>query len=179
MRGRTIICSAVFISLSTAYAAIQPISKIPVKARVPLTKRLREFVTVNRSRDWAGLYRLVSDTGRGRISKQRFIDAMEAGHGRSFASEPDLLEFHEASAERVGKNEYDIYGCARTQREGEEYNGVAVVHAGFEHGDWLFSGWTFVVPNEVCEVLSDPQWEPMSRLKWKLPLEELRSLRGN
>jgi hypothetical protein len=65
------------------------------------------------------------------------------------------------------------------KREGMEFNGVALIHAVFEHNDWFFSGWAFTeFPNEPCKSLSDPKWEKPDPMEWSLPLEELRSPNG-
>jgi hypothetical protein len=164
--------------LGVAQATIEPFSKIPGEQRTALSKQLETYVSANRTRDWSRLYGLVSDTGRGGVSKETFVKAMEVGHGKSFANEPDLLLLDPLLAEAGKNNDYDVYGCAQAQREGEAYHGVAVVHAVFEHGGWFFTGWTFTIPNEPCEVLSDPSWQPLSRIPWKLPMEELRNLPG-
>ena len=66
-------------------------------------------------------------------------------------------------------------GCAKAQREGRMYNGIAVAHAVFEHAGWFFTGWSFTeFPNEPCNVLSDPKWKPENPIGWDQPMEELR-----
>ena len=157
------------------HAEIKAFSKIPSEQRLSLSKRLDAYVHAQQSRDWEKLYDFVSDIGRGGVSRQVFIKAMQQGHGRTFANEPDLLEFRPKLAE-ANDHAYDVYGCAKAEREGENYDGVAVIHAVREHDDWLFTGWTFTVPNEPCKALSDSSWQPMSRIVWKLPMEELRNL---
>jgi hypothetical protein len=165
--------------VTVAQAAINPFSKIPNEQRAALSKQLEAYLNANRTRDWGKLYSLVSDTGRGGVSKETFVNAMEVGHGKSFANEPDLLQFNPELAEGDKDVEYDVYGCATAQREGETHRGVAVVHTVFEHSGWLFTGWSFTeFPNEPCKALSDPSWKPFSRIPWKLPMEELRGLPG-
>lgn len=69
---------------------------------------------------------------------------------------------------------YDIYGCGRAQREGMMFNGIVVLHTVFEHNDWSFTGWRFTeFPNEPCKALSDPKWQPESRVAWNSPMEEV------
>jgi hypothetical protein len=168
-----------FLMVAVAQATIDPFSKIPNEERAALSKQIEAYVSANQTRDWGKVYALVSDTGRGGVSKELFVKAMEVGHGKSFANEPDLLQFDPKLAEADKDAEYDVYGCAKAQREGETYRGVAVVHAVFEHGGWFFTGWSFTMfPNEPCKALSNPSWEPFSRIPWKSPMEELRSLPG-
>jgi hypothetical protein len=178
MKTVTGLALGLLLMLAVAQATIAPFSKIPGEQKAALSKQLEAYVNANRTRDWGKLYTLVSDTGRGGVSKETFVRAMEVGHGKSFANEADLLQFDPERAEEDKNDEYDIYGCAKAQREGETYHGVAVVHAVFEHGSWFFTGWSFTVPNEPCKVLSDPSWKPLSRIPWKLPMEELRNLPG-
>jgi hypothetical protein len=64
-------------------------------------------------------------------------------------------------------------------REGQTFNGVALIHAVFEHNDWFFSGWRFTeFPNEPCKALSDPSWEAPAPMEWDQPMEELRGPAG-
>lgn len=179
MKTVTSLALGLLLVVTVTQATINRFSKIPSEQRVALSKQLEAYVSANQTRDWSKLYLLVSDTGRGGVSKEIFVKAMEVGHGRSFANEPDLLQFDPELAEADNDVEYDVYGCAKAQREGETYRGVAVVHAVFEHGGWFFTGWSFTeFPNEPCRALSDPSWKPFSRIPWKLPMEELRSLPG-
>jgi len=98
---------------------------------------------------------------------------MASNHGKDFAQYPDLQTF---AAYRTRENDdgYDIYGCARAEREDEPFRGIAEVHAVFEHENWFFTGWTFRDTSErACEQLSDPNWQPERALKWNRPMEEL------
>jgi len=178
MRTPTSLALGLVLMLAVAQATIEPFSKIAGEERTALSKQLEAYVGANQSRNWSELYFLISDTGRGGVSQETFVEAMKAGHGKSFANEPDLLQFDPKLAEADKGGGYDVYGCAKAQREGETYLGVAVVHAVFEHGGWFFTGWSFTAPNEPCKVLSAPSWEPLSRIPWKLPMEELRNLPG-
>lgn len=131
----------------------------------------------NRSRDWKKLYDFISDAGRGGTDRQIFVARMTTAHGRDFANDPDLLEFRPVRT--VKESGFDIYGCAKAQREGRAFNGIALTHAVLEHDDWYFSGWTFTeFPNEPCEDLSDPSWETPGPMEWNQPMEELRGLGG-
>lgn len=151
-----------------------PLSKIPAQQRESLAKRLSAYVRVYTSRNWAALYGLVSDVGRGGVTPQDFVVRMKAAHGLQFAQDPDLLEFRPDHAEPNGKG-YDIYGCGKARREGMMFNGIAVTHAVFEHNDWFFTGWSFTeFPNEPCKDLMDPAWRPDSIMGWDQPMEELR-----
>lgn len=179
MKTVTSIALGFLLTLAVAQAAIEPFSKISGEQRDALSKQIEAYVNANRTRDWSKFYTLVSDTGRGGVSKETFVSAIEIGHGRSFANEPDLLQFAPKLAEADKNDEYDVYGCAKAQREGKTYHGVAVLHAVFEHGGWFFTGWSFTeFPNEPCKVLSNPSWEPSSRMPWEQPMEELRNLSG-
>jgi hypothetical protein len=99
---------------------------------------------------------------------------MNVGHGRDFANSPDLLEFH---ADRTEANDaqFDIYGCGKATREGEDYNGIALIHAVFEHDNWFFAGWTF--NGGDCDQLLDKEWKPPAPMKWTQPMDELRGVR--
>jgi len=102
---------------------------------------------------------------------------MKAAHGKDFANAPDLLEFQAGRSDKNERGGYDIYGCGKAQRENMLFQGIAVVHAVFEHDDWFFTGWTFTIfPNELCKALADPAWRPITRLIWSQPMEELRGL---
>ncbi len=150
---------------------------IPSGQREALAKRFDAYLKANRSRDWKGLYGLISESGRGGTDLQAFVRRMQETHGREFASGPDLLKFEPARS--VNESGFDIYGCAKAQREGREFNGVAVVHAVFERSDWYFSGWMFTeFPNEPCKALSSPTWEIPGPMGWNLPMEELRGVGG-
>ena len=148
---------------------------IPSEQREALAKRLDAYLRANRSQDWKALYGFISEAGRGGTNPQTFVRRMRETHRKDFASGPDLLKFEPARS--VNESGFDIYGCGKAQREGREFNGVAVVHAVFEHGDWYFSGWAFTeFPNEPCKALSSPTWEMPGPMEWNQPLEELRGL---
>ncbi|MGH9747705.1 MAG: hypothetical protein ACRD59_16545 [Candidatus Acidiferrales bacterium] len=176
--GTRTICRLLFIFLfgCLILAASQiekdPLYKVATEKRDRLRERLRDYVAENRNRDWAHLYDLVSATGRGKTDKPTFVERMKVGHGTDFANDPDLLEFQ---ADRTDSNDsgIDVYGCAKAKREGEGYDGIAVVHAVFEHDDWFFTGWTFV--GGECTELADKDWKLPARIKWTQPMEELRT----
>lgn len=150
----------------------EPLSKIPPEQRGGLTKRLSAYVEAYRGRKWDKLYDLVSDVGKGDADRQTFIAAMTSAHG-DLAKEPDLLEF---SPDQTQKNNdgFDLYGCGKARREGWKFNGIAVMHAVFEHDDWFFTGWAFTqFPNEPCKALADPKWQPGNLMKWDRPMEEV------
>jgi hypothetical protein len=160
-------------SMSLAGGASEPFSNIPAEQREALAKRLDAYVEVYRDRKWNKLYDLISDTGKGGADRKTFVAAMTAEHGKDFAQMPDLLEF---KPDRAEKNDdgFDIYGCGKAQREGMVFNGIVVMHATFEDGDWAFAGWTFTeFPNEPCKGLADPRWQPGNRMKWRGPMEEV------
>jgi len=151
--------------------------QVPSEQRARLAKRLTAYVEANRSLDWNKLYDLISDSGHGGVDRPGFSAKMTAAHRKEFANAPDLLKFQPALTYK--ESGYDIYGCAKAKREGMEFNGVALIHAVFEHNDWFFSGWAFTeFPNEPCKSLSDPKWEKPDPMEWSLPLEELRSPNG-
>lgn len=153
-----------------------PFSNIPTERREQLPERLNEYVKAYRSRNWPKLYDLVSSTAKGGVTRQTFVARMTAEHGEQFSSFPDLLEFHADHVNPSEKDEYDIYGCGKAQREGMEFNGIALVHAVFEHKGWYFSGWSFTeFPNEPCKLLDDPSWKPPAPMEWGQPMGELRS----
>jgi hypothetical protein len=174
------ILTLVLMSSVATYAGVSgadPLSKIPQQQRASLTKRISQYVTENRNRNWNKLYDLISSTGRGAASREMFVAQMRSAHGVSFANSPDLQEF---VLNRVLDGEgggFDIYGCGKAQREGNLYKGIAVMHAVYEQGDWFFTGWSFTsFPNEACKDLADPGWEPENRMGWDKPMEELRSV---
>lgn len=140
-----------------------------------LTDRLGQYVKAYRSRDWKGLYDLVSDIGKGGLDRQRFIVAVRAALGtKSYGNMPDLLEFIPDRSEEH-EDGVDIYGCGKAKREGESSTGIAVVHAVHEHNTWAFSGWSFTeFPNQPCKLLSDPTWKPAGRMEWNRPIGEVR-----
>ena len=151
-------------------------TKLPQDEQQLLTRRLKEYVNAYRKRDWKALYQLVSDTGKNGVNQQTFIAAMNAKHGgKEYSDMPDLLAF---TPNRSDENEdgLDIYGCGKAKREGENYRGIAVIHAIHEHSTWSFSGWGFTeFPNEPCSRLSDPAWKPEGQMEWRQPMEELRN----
>lgn len=152
-----------------------PYANVPVDKREGLKTRLSEYVNQYRHRNWGKLYDLVSDTGRGDITRQAFSSRMEAAHGLSFANYPDLLAFVPARVDKIGDKGFDFYGCGEAQREGERYKGVAVVHAIFEHDNWFFTGWSFDgMADGSCDSLNKPDWQPSNRLGWNHIMEELR-----
>lgn len=165
---------AMFLSSSLLFATIaDPFSNIPRERRESLSKRINGYVEAYRSRDWITLYEFVSEVGKGGVGRKMFVAAMQASHGKSFAQDPDLQKFR---PDRTKSNEdgYDIYGCGKAVREGRSYNGIAVLHAVFEHNDWFFTGWSFTeFPNEPCKALSDPNWEPDGEMGWDRPMEEI------
>jgi hypothetical protein len=180
-RARIVFCLATwFVSAILASGnGTEPFSSIPSEQREILSRRLGAYVEANRERKWSKLYDVVSDTGRGGANREAFVAAMESAHGTDFAQMPDLLEFKPDRTEN-NNNGYDIYGCGKARREGVMFNGIAVMHAVFEHNDWFITGWTFTeFPNESCKALSDPNWQPFSRLKWNRPMDEIaNSKRG-
>lgn len=158
--------------------ATDPFSNIPPEQREPLSKRLDAYVDANKARKWDKLFNVVSETGRGGANRQTFVAAMNSSHGLDFAQMPDLQEF---KSDRTEKNDdgFDIYGCGKARREGMMFNGIAVMHAVFEHNDWFFTGWSFTgFPNEPCGALSNPKWQPFSRLKWNRPMDEIANFKS-
>jgi hypothetical protein len=104
---------------------------------------------------------------------------MKAAHGKDFANSPDLREFRPERSAKADRSGYEIYGCGRAVREGQNFNGVALIHSVFEHDNWFFSGWTFTeFPNEPCKTLADPSWEAPAPMEWNQPMEELRGPAG-
>jgi hypothetical protein len=178
---RNIVWVAILSIFSSACFAADsnPFSKIPAEQRQALKNRLDDYVKLQRSQDWPKLYELVSDTGRGGISRDKFVAAMKAGHGRDFANEPDLLEFFPKRSESGLPDGFDIHGCARATREGQSYRGIAITHVVFEHNNWFFTGWTFEdISDHSCKALDNPSWQAATRMKWTMPMEELRSITG-
>jgi hypothetical protein len=157
-------------------AVTEPFSVVPSEQREALSKRLGGYVEAYKGRKWEKLYGFVSDVGKGGATQQFFTAAMKSNHGTDFAQMPDLQEFKPGRTEK-NENGFDIYGCGKAQREGMRFNGIAVVHAVYEHEDWFFTGWQFTdFPNEPCKTLSDPKWQPDSRL-WNSPMDEIANLK--
>lgn len=172
-----IACVVIFVATASSCiaSANDPFAKIPPEQREALKKRLDDYAKLQRNQDWSNLYDLVSDTGKGGVSREKFIAAMKRGHGRDFANEPDLLEFLPGRTESGLPDGFDIYGCAKAVREGESYRGIAIIHAVFEHNNWFFTGWTFTdVSEQRCKSLDDPSWQSPAPMKWTMPMEELR-----
>ena len=151
----------------------------PTEQREALAKRLDGFVKANRAGDWGKLFDLISDAGRGGVDRRVFVTKLKAAHRSDFATSPDLLDFQPVRSVNSGSNQYDVYGCGKATREGRSFNGVALVHAVFEHNNWFFSGWTFTeFPNEPCKALSNRSWETPAAMEWNQPMEELRTQGG-
>ena len=165
-------------ALCVAGGGTEPLSEIPAAQREALTKRLGAYVEAYRGRKWDRLYELVSDTGKGGADRQTFIAAMKHEHGIDFAQMPDLLEFNPDRSEKIDDG-VDVYGCGKARREGMMFNGIAVVHAVYEHNDWFFTGWTFTeFPNEPCKAFADPKWQPSNRIKWNRSMEEIANFKS-
>ena len=180
IRIRIALCVAVCLTpaIIVCGQVTEPFFNIPPEQRESLSKRLGAYVEANKARKWDNLFDIVSDTGRGGANRQTFVAAMKSSHGSDFAQDPDLLEF---KSDRTEKNDdgYDIYGCGKARREGMMFNGIAVLHAVFEHNDWFFTGWSFTgFPNEPCTALSNPKWQPFTRLKWNRPMEEIANFKS-
>jgi len=157
----------------------QWLSTIPAEHRDQLAKRLDAYVKANLSKDWTKLFDLVSDSGRGGITRDTFVAKMKATHQRTFSNTPVLLHFRPARTENADSAGVDVYGCGKARREWQYLNGIALVHAVFEHNDWFFSGWTFTeFPNEPCKGLTDPSWEAPRPMEWSRPMEELWDVAG-
>jgi hypothetical protein len=174
-RVRVVVSLVAVVAFTSALqgGGTDPLSSIPAEQREALNKRLGAYVEAYRGMKWDKLYDLVSDTGREGANRQTFIAAMKSEHGTDFAQMPDLLEFKLDRAEKNGDG-HDIYGCGKAQRERMKFNGIVVVHTVFEHNNWSFTGWRFTeFPNEPCEALSDPKWQPANRGAWHSPMEEI------
>ena len=180
IRTRVAFGLVAYLCFAVAHAGAQtePFSKIPSAQRETLTKRLNAYVQAYRERKWEQLYELVSSRGKGGADQNVFVAAMQSEHGTDFAQMPDLLEFRPELAHN-DKGEFDIYGCGKATREGAIFNGVAVTHAVFEHDEWFFTGWSFTeFPNEPCEALSDPHWQPANLMAWNRPMEEIEHFKS-
>ena len=179
MRIRTAIVLIIGLVLGGAAAfgagSTEPFGAVPKENRLALKDRLALYVKEYRERDWGKLYDLISDKGRGGVNLKTFVTLMGVAHGRAFANYPDLLNFLPDRATAREEGGYDIYGCGKARREGDTYNGIVVVHAVFERNGWFFTGWTFTdVPNDPCQELTNPSWEPDNVMSWDKPMEELR-----
>jgi hypothetical protein len=152
------------------------LSPIAAEYRKGLAKRLDAYVLAYRSNDWFKLFDLVSDSGRGDTNRDTFITKMKAAHRKDFSNSPELLDFKPVLTKKDDNAEYDVYGCGKARREAHDFNGIAVVHAVFQHNGWSFSGWSFTeFPNEPCKDLTDPSWETPGPMEWNQPMQELRS----
>jgi hypothetical protein len=139
MKARIGCCLAVCL-MSLAAGSQTWLSPVTAEHRDALAKRLDGYVKANHSQDWAKLFEFISDAARGGLNRSDFAAKMKAAHRRDFSNSPDLLEFQPARTIKADNLEYDVYGCAKAQREGREYKGIALVHAVFQHNDWLFRG---------------------------------------
>ncbi len=152
-------------------------SVVPSEQRGALADRLNAYVKANRSRGWKKLYDLVSDAGRDDVSRENFCGEDGSGTSKGFCQRSRFASI--PTGPRRKWSGYDIYGCGKTQREGQEFNGIALVHAVFEHNNRFFTGWSFTTfPNEPCKALSEPSWEMPGPLEWDRPMEELRGPAG-
>ena len=177
MKTSSCLLACLLSTLAGLAASTDPFSSIPPEQRGSLSVRLADYMAAYKGRKWDKLYRYVSDEGRGGANLNVFVAAMKSFHGTSFAQYPDLQEFQ---PNRSKKNDdgYDIYGCGKAQREGMTFKGVAVVHGVFEHQSWFFTGWSFTeFPNEPCDALSDPKWEPENIMGWSKPMEEIANFK--
>ena len=179
MRRKWIIAIALILCAGTSAVSKDKPSdvyaNVPVDKKETLKVRLAEYVEANKSRDWAKLFSLVSDTARGKVNQQGFVARMTQSHQDSFSNYPDLLKFAAVRDEKADDGGFDLYGCAEAQREREKFSGIAVIHAVFEHDNWFFSGWTFDgMASGSCKELNEPHWQPLSVLKWNQPMEELK-----
>src|SRR2546427_9374669 len=88
---RIVLWAPLLTSLPYASIAVDndPFTKIPAEQRQTLKNRLDDYVKLQRSQEWSKLYDLVSETGKGGVSREKFVAAMKQGHGRDFANEPD------------------------------------------------------------------------------------------
>ncbi len=154
----------------------EPFSEIPAEQRDALAKRLNSYVEAYRERKWEQLYGLVSTVGKDGVNQKDFVVAMESAHGIDFANNPDLLEFRPERAQKNTRGDYLVYGCAKARREGMTYNGVAVTLAVLDHGDWFFTGWTFITTDESCKELADPKWQPHSPTFFG-PMDEVKNFK--
>jgi hypothetical protein len=175
MKTRLLLSISLLLSaISVSVAMTDALSPVPDGQREALTKRLADYVTAYRAKDWGKLYELVSEIGRGGADKQEFVTAMKSEHGTDFAQMPDLLSFTPSRTEKVSDG-FDIYGCGKARREGMTFNGVAVVHAVIEDDRWSFTSWSFTeFPNEPCKALSKPNWKPESAIDFSQAMEEVR-----
>jgi len=155
------------------------LSAVPTDQQDEFATRLDGYIKANQAREWGKLFDFISDAGKGGVDRQVFVAKMKTAHGKDFANSPDLLEFRPDRSAKSGKTEYEVYGCGKAVREGRNFNGIALIHAVFEHNDWFFSGWRFTeFPNEPCKALSDPSWEVPAPMEWNQPMEELRGPAG-
>ena len=166
-------------AITLVAAAEEWLSVFPAEQKDAIGRRLDAYVKANQARDWNKLYDLVSDAGRAGVNRQTFVAKMKMAHGKGFSNSPDLLGFRPSRGTKTDEADYDIYGCGKAQREGQDFNGVALTHVVFEHNNWFFSGWTFTqFPNEPCTALSDASWEAPGAMEWNQPLLELRQSGG-
>lgn len=155
-----------------------PFTAVPETERKDLAARLNDYVRAYKDRNWAELYSLVLDVGKNRVDQATFTSVMKRKHGgKAYSGMPDLKAFDPAQS-RTDADGLDIYGCAKARREGQQFKGVAVVHAVREHDTWLFSGWSFTeFPNQACGTLSDAGWKAPAEMEWQQPMEEFRGVR--
>jgi hypothetical protein len=116
------------------------LAAVPTDQQDQFAKRLYGYVRANHAREWGKLFDFISDEGKRGVDRQVFVAKMKTAHGKDFANSPDLLEFRPDRSAKSDKTEYEVYGCGKAVREGRNFNGVAQVHAVFEHNDWFFSG---------------------------------------
>ena len=157
----------------------KPLSAVPGAQQSRLAASVAEYVKAYRTHDWEKLYDLVSNSARGGVARERFVARMRTTHGEPFSDYPDLMEFEADRTIARDENEYDIYGCGAARREKMDFRGIAVVHAVFEQNTWHFAGWSFTeFPNEPCNLLNKPSWDPPGPMEWGGPMGELKDEAG-
>jgi hypothetical protein len=151
-----------------------PFDPVPADQRPALAQRLRAYTEAFRTKDWAGLYDLVSRDskismdGKLKVSKKAFVRDMQGTYDLQ-----RLIKFVPVRTEMGGPGDFSIYGCGKLPYGNEQIERIAAVHAVREEGDWYFANWDYPDPPEPCARLSDPAWKPSRSLRLDGPMSQV------
>jgi hypothetical protein len=157
-----------------AQSAKSPFDPVPADQRPALAQRLRAYTEAFRTKDWAGLYDLVSPDskigmdGKLKVTKRVFVRDIQGTYDLQ-----RLIKFVPDRTETGGPGDFSIYGCGKLPYGNKQIERIAAVHAVREEGDWLFSNWDYPDPPEPCSRLSDPAWKPSRSLRLDGPMSQV------
>ena len=117
---------------------------IPEPLRAQLVERLRLYVEYQRTRQYEGLYDLLSESTIAQVyrgqSRVEFVAAYQRADAEGRGTR--LLEFTPTDTGKTVRDNvdiYDIYGRAKLCEEGEIIEKQVVIQAQLQNGTWYFS----------------------------------------